>query len=107
MSNSYLMKLKRSFDDGLFVQKLNLTINTKNDNSRTIIIDSIELCKRVFISSYLYAKEHYNCFCQKDYSKCSKTKWQELLHIGGIRYNNLDEDIKSVWEATSRESFDE
>ena len=33
MLKLYLVKLKRSFDDGLFVQTSNLTINMKNDNS--------------------------------------------------------------------------
>ena len=88
MSNSYLVKLKRSFDEGLFVQKSNLTISMKNDNSRTSIIDNVELCKRTFTPAYLYAKEYYNRFCQLDYSKCTKVN-------------------KSVWEAKARECCDE
>ena len=68
----------------------------KNDNSRTSIIDNVELCKRTFTPAYVYAKEYYNRFCQLDYSKCTKVKWQELLHIGGIRYKNLDDNNKSV-----------
>ena len=106
MSILYLVTLEKSYDGGIFVQNFIVTVDAGNYNTQMSIIDDINLCRTKFIPYFLYSNFIYNCCCQSDYSKCTKTEHQEFLNIEDQRYVSLDEVIKFVWREKSCECCD-